>query len=68
MKCFFLRMRDPSIEILDNFVIKITGNYLHSNESQEFLDRIHKSFTDYRNKFNDSIQKLVFDFKNTRER
>lgn len=68
MKCLFLRARDPSVESLDNFITMITGEHLHSKGSQEFLDRVRKSFTDYRNKFNDSIQKLILDFKNTRER
>jgi hypothetical protein len=65
MKCLFLRIRDPSVETLDNFVMMITGEDLYSDISQEFLDRIRKSFTDYRNKFNDNIQKLILDFKNS---
>jgi hypothetical protein len=68
MKCLFLRMRDPSIETLDYFVTMLIGEDLHSSESQEFLDQIHKLFTDYRNKFNDNIQKLVLNFKNMRDR
>ena len=67
MKCLFLRARNPSVESLDNFIMMITGEHLHSMKSQEFLDRVRKSFTDYRNKFNDSIQRLVVDFKDTRE-
>jgi hypothetical protein len=68
MKCLFLRARNLSVEAFDNFITMITGEHLHSKDSQEFLDRVRKSFTDYRNKFNDVIKKLVLDFKNTRER
>jgi hypothetical protein len=63
MKCLFLRIRDPSVEILDNFVITITREHLHNNMSQEFLDCVRKSFTDYRNKFNDNIQRIISDFR-----
>ena len=68
MKCLFLRIRDPSVESLDNFVVMITGKNLYSDESQDFLERIRKAFIDYRNKFNENIQKQVSKFKNTSER
>ena len=68
MKCLFLRTRNPSVESLDRFVGMVTHGNLHSNESQEFLERIRRSFIDYRNKYNENIQKLVMDFKSTRER
>ena len=65
MKTFFLRVRNPSVESLDEFVMMITNEPLHSSTSQEFLNQVRKSFTDFRNKFNESIQKLISDVKNT---
>jgi len=68
MKCLFLRARDPPVESLDSFIKMITGEHLHSKESHEFLDRVRKSFTDYRNKYNENIQKLIQEFKRSGER
>jgi hypothetical protein len=68
MKCFFLRSRYPSVESLDSFIKMISGENLHSDKSCEFMDRARKSFTDYRNKYNESILNLVRNFKDTKER
>lgn len=70
MKCVFLKVRNPSIETCDDFIRKITGDddLYHSDESQGYFKHMRKAFTNYRNKFNDSIQELITLFKDSRER
>lgn len=67
IKCLFLRARDPRGEVFDNLVTKIFQVKLHSDVAKSYLEKTRKFFTDFRNKFNQSISSNVEKFKEIRK-
>ncbi|CAB4398581.1 unnamed protein product [Rhizophagus irregularis] len=63
VKCLFLRVRNPSSEALDNLVVKIFQFKIYTSEARGYLDKTRKSLTDFRNKFNQNILNLGYDWK-----
>ncbi|CAB4392220.1 unnamed protein product [Rhizophagus irregularis] len=67
VKCLFLRVRNLSSEVLDNLVVKIFWFKIYTSEARRYLDKTHKSLTDFRNKFNQNILNLVREYKEIRK-
>ncbi|CAB4394566.1 unnamed protein product [Rhizophagus irregularis] len=63
VKCLFLRVRNLSSEALDNLVVKIFQFKIYTSEARGYLDKTRKSLTDFRNKFNQNILNLGYDWK-----
>ena len=58
--------RNPSNEAIDNMIKKIFNIEIYSDQAQCMLKRTKSSFSDFWNKYNDHIIKLVDDYKNIR--
>ncbi|GET54110.1 hypothetical protein GLOIN_2v1786777 [Rhizophagus irregularis DAOM 181602=DAOM 197198] len=54
-------------EALDNLVVKIFQFKIYTSEARGYLDKTHKSLTDFRNKFNQNILNLVREYKEIRK-
>jgi hypothetical protein len=68
LKCLFLRVRDPSQAILDQFIKLVCGYDPYTEEAKSAMKATHKSLGDYRSKFNIAIAKLVLDFKKLKQK
>ena len=68
IKCLFLRIRNPSLPNIDEFVKKIFGYSPYTKEALEAQSRTKKTLGDFRHKFNLSVIKLVKAFKESQER
>jgi hypothetical protein len=68
IKCLFLRTRNPSLAIIDEFIKKTFGYSPYTQEALEIQSRTKKTLGDFRHKFNSSIVKLVKTFKESQER
>ena len=64
LKCLFLRVRNPSGDILDDLVKKVFTNYeIHSEQTIRVVTHFRNSFNDYQNKYNKAILSLVENYK-----
>ncbi len=59
-------MRDPPSEAFDGIAKNIFGVELNSGKAKWVIKRIRETLTDFRNKYNDGVLKLVEDYKRTR--
>lgn len=67
VKCFFLRIRDPPDSAIDDLVKTVFKiKELYSEKAKYVLNRTRTTLRDFRNKYNNSIVKLVDEYKSTR--
>lgn len=66
IKCLFLRFRNPPSQILDEMIAKIFNVKVYANVAKRYLEKTRKSFTDFRNKFNQNILESVEEYKKIR--
>ena len=66
IKCLFLRFRNPPSQILDEIIAKIFNVKVYANVAKRYLEKTRKSFTDFRNKFNQNILESVEEYKKIR--
>ena len=66
IKCLFLRARNSHNETFDELIVKIFKVKIYSNEGKSLLEQTRKSFTDFRNKFNQNILNEINKYKNIR--
>jgi hypothetical protein len=59
-------VRNPRNETFDELIVKIFKVKIYSNEGKSLLERTRKSFTDFRNKFNQNILNEINEYKNIR--
>jgi hypothetical protein len=68
IKCLFLRTRNPTKNILDELIKNIFNMEPYTDEATNILKKTQRSFTDFRNKYNDQLLKLVEEFNNKQNR
>ena len=66
VKCLFLRFRNPPSQILDEIIEKIFNVKVYSDVAKKYLEKTRKTFTDFRNKFNQNILESVDEYKKIR--
>ncbi|PKC00982.1 hypothetical protein RhiirA5_382069 [Rhizophagus irregularis] len=66
LKCLFLRIRIPKKCVYEDLVRQIFNCDLNSTEGIDWLRTANRQFGDFRNKFLDSIEDLINDFKENR--
>jgi hypothetical protein len=66
LKCLFLRARNPPKRAFEELIRKIIKCDLNSAEGIEWLQTANRHFGDFRNKFVNSIEDLVKNFKEAR--
>ena len=66
IKCLFLRFQNPPSQILDEIITKIFNVKVYANVAKRYLEKTRKSFTDFRNKFNQNILESVEEYKKIR--
>ena len=64
----FLRIRDPSVTTLDNFIRLVCGHDPYTEEAKTIMKASRKRLGDYRNKLNTAVIKLVEEFKELKQR
>ena len=68
IKCFFLRTRNPTKNILNELIKNIFNMKPYTNEATNIFKKTQRSFTDFRNKYNDQLLKLVKKLNNKQNR
>ena len=63
LKCLFLRVRNPKKSTFEDLVRQIFNCDLNSAEGIDLLRIANRQFGDFRNKFLDSIEDLINEFK-----
>ncbi len=58
-KCLFLRIRDPSPFVLDDFILDVFGYKPCDEGAKVALQALHTKLGDFRNKFNKILRELV---------
>jgi hypothetical protein len=66
MKCLFLRMRNPPSITFDEMITKVFAININSKEGKDLLSRTKSTFGDFRNKYNDAVEKFIKDYKEQR--
>ena len=61
-------MRNSRNKTFDELIVKIFKVKIYSNEGKSLLERIRKSFMDFRNKFNQNILNEINEYKNIEKR
>ena len=68
LKCLFLRARNPNKNIFEDLVQQIFNCDLNSGKGINWLHAANRNFSDFRNKFLDSVDELIDAFKEQRVR
>jgi hypothetical protein len=63
LKCLFLRVRNPKKNAFEDLVRQIFNCDLNSADGVDWLRTSNRQFGDFRNKFLDSIEDLINEFK-----
>jgi hypothetical protein len=66
VKCLFLRFRDPPSTILDEVISKIFNVKIYSDVAKKYLEKTRRTFSDFRNKFNQNVLEGVDEYKKIR--
>ncbi|CAB4443378.1 unnamed protein product [Rhizophagus irregularis] len=68
LKCLFLRVRNPKKSVFEDLVQQIFNCNLNSSEGIDWLRAANRNFSDFRNKFLDSVEEAIEMFKEKRAR
>ncbi|POG70962.1 hypothetical protein GLOIN_2v1775382 [Rhizophagus irregularis DAOM 181602=DAOM 197198] len=66
LKCLFLRVRNPKKSVFEDLVQQIFNCDLNSSEGIDWLRAANRNFSDFRNKFLDSVEEAIEIFKEKR--